>query len=262
MTDPTLAVAQDLRAILDLSRDLEDQAINKGGGDLPGGDAMVMLGPVAAPADWERRLELVEAAWFNSDQTRPRPTMGADEDPNWEPPLQTLLFWTENLRTPNAPTIATEAEWLGENLRWLYDNEPHFDDFAKDVAAARRRLEAVLYAGERDEKSKVPCIDCELDRDGRPVRIMLVVHYGSHGAEDHWICPRCKRQYDEPALRRAEYHDLARQGLDRFVRIDMAARVLGIARTRLASSVTACEVGSRAALVFWPDVRHLKRDVA
>lgn len=271
--DPTLDVAADLRQIIELTGALLGQAVAKATHhDMPGGDAMVMLGPAARPADWERRAELIEAEWFATDQTTARPAVGADEDPTWEPPLQTLRFWTQDHHETDNPTTATEARWLIDNLRWIHDHEPHWDNFVKDVAAARRRLEAVLYAGERDERAKVPCIDCDLDRDGAPLRVMLVIHYAGpspgwvcpackrRGADDHWVCTRCQRQYDEPALRRAEYHDLIRRGLDRHVRIDTAARALDVPRGRLTRYVTACEWNTRAQLCWWPDVRHLRRE--
>lgn len=211
MTDPTLDVAIDLRAILALSADLEEQAVHKATArEMPGGDAMVMLGPVASPAAWERRLELVEAAWFDSDEITPRPNMGADEDPSWEATLSTLLFWSEVPHPNDKPTIRTEAEWLLENLRWMYDHEPHFADFAKDIAAARRRLEAVLYAGDRDEKSWVPCTTCDLDRDGNPLVVRLIREYGTTVEADRWTCPRCKLRYDTPSYLLAQATHLER----------------------------------------------------
>jgi hypothetical protein len=172
------------------------------------------------------------------------------------------------------PTIASEAQWLIDNLRWIYDNEPKWDDFAKDVAAARRRLEAVLYAGERDERTRVPCIDCNEGRDSAPIRILLVVHYATDkpgwtcpecrrkGTEDHWFCPRCKRQYDAAALRMAERADLERQGLARWLTIDVAADALQVPRSRLRPLVAACEISSRSPMVFWPDVRAAQSERA
>jgi hypothetical protein len=114
--DPTLIVARDLRAIRDLAGMLDDQAAAKADHhEMPGGDALVMLSPVSSPRDRERRGELIEADWLRAEgwqwceehgtvreQCEHRLNPWADEDANWEPPLQTLLFWTEVHRMEDA----------------------------------------------------------------------------------------------------------------------------------------------------------------
>jgi hypothetical protein len=245
--DPTLTVARDLRAIVDLSCWLLAQARAKATHhDLPGGDAMVMLANVALPSSWERRIELIEADWLRrrgDDWCEQHGTImrlcahranpWADEDGICESPLQTMLFWTEDQHETPHPTIAGEATWLRDNLRWFWDNEPNFADLADDVAAARRRLEAVLYAGDRDVHGVIPCRECdgELDRlalDRRPCRCPEPPPHAWHvpgrccrrcrweerhalhdqgGLRDAWVCRRCHHAYDLDEYRAAVARD-------------------------------------------------------
>lgn len=265
--DPTLEVARDLRAIVELSGLLHDQAACRAGsGELPGGDATVMLAPVASPEAWENRRETVEQEWWDA---QPKPGIGGywdwkqdcwvehnatiddfppcDDDGSWEPPLQTLLFWSEAWRYEHnvilnaRPTVNSEAQWISGIIDWAYSHEVHFEDFAKDMANARRRLEAVLYAGERDEHGIVVCRECRhrLVRDfderkdcgcpgpsipydhslHRPnlcclaCRSRLGEEHGHHdqgGLRDRWVCSGCERPYS-----RDEYDQLiARDALD------------------------------------------------
>lgn len=277
--DPLLEVSRNLRAIVDLSALLHDQAANRASHhDMPGGAATVCLGPVASPIDRERRGELIEADWLRrrgEDWCEEHETIQAqcahrlnpwtDEDAIWEPPLQTLLFWSEAWRNEHgaednqAPTVTSEAGWLSGILQWAYDNEPHWDDFAADMEAARCRLEALLYAGEREERSRVPCIDCELDREGNRIRILLVRQYAHDPRGDRWVCPRCKRKYDEGAFIRAQHVEGARRGTERFVTVSMAAEALDVSPRQVKAIATACDIASRSLMVYWPDARAWQR---
>ncbi len=155
------------------------------------------------------------------------------------------------------PTIQSEAQWLLDNLRWIYDNEVKWDDFAKDIATARRRLEAVLYAGEREERSTVPCIDCDMDRDGRFIKVLLVLRYGQTPELDRWACPRCDRRYDKAALRRAQMVDGERRGTERHVLVTTAADALRVHPAQVRRLANACDIATRGLLVFWPTAREL-----
>lgn len=195
--DPLLPVAADLRAILDLHRDLPQQAANHATSRLmPGGLAMVALGPVASPEAVGYVVDSIENGRLDCADEIP------DNDDDWEPPLQTLRFWSEEWRRlhdreVDGWTVRTEAGFLLTALQWAWDNEPHWDDFAKDVRAARRRLEDVLHDGEREERSWVPCLDCSENRQGLPIAVRLVRYWGTVAAADGWICPRCKRLYGQ-----------------------------------------------------------------
>lgn len=127
------------------------------------------------------------------------------------------------------------------NIDWLHANETHWNDFAKDVADARRRLEALLHAGERDQFGIVACRDCghrllrEADERNDcecPGPVSPAVHslhrpnvcclacrarlddrhqrHDQGGLRDRWTCTGCPRVYD-----RDDYDELvARDALD------------------------------------------------
>ncbi|MGH8879521.1 MAG: hypothetical protein ACRD0P_19590, partial [Stackebrandtia sp.] len=103
--DPTLPVARDLTEITNLVADLAAEALARAGSPgMPGGDAMVMLAHDASLEAWEHRVETAETAHYTwcprHDHRRCRVVEHvADHDPDWEPPLQTLLWWSEQLRT-------------------------------------------------------------------------------------------------------------------------------------------------------------------
>lgn len=178
MTDhPTIKVTRDLRAIVELTGRLEAQAIALADDQLmPGGLAMVALAGAAAPSAYaealddaeQRALAVVLAAGLDP-RTAVMPEVYEDD---WEPPLQTLLFWSEEWRTlhdmPFVPSKgrprqseATEANFLLWALDWAWRNERRWEDFAADIKAARKRLEAILAAGTATERSRVVCPDCD-----------------------------------------------------------------------------------------------------
>lgn len=216
---PTTRVARDLSAILDLADDLHEQAANDGDSpDLPGGDALVALAPVANLESWEY-------AQATTERTGRELTAADLEDPdNLWPPLQRLVFWSEALRREHdsewdtRPTIATEAQYLRWMLDWLWDNEPAWDDFAGDVAAVKTALETILTAGKRTTKG-VPCLSCGTDlvrpnADPRRVDecdghdgVCHLPHarcpHDRGGQRDWWKCPGCDRWYPEEDYRRA-----------------------------------------------------------
>jgi hypothetical protein len=107
--DAVTKVARDLTEILSLAADLETQAVHKACDPLmPGGLSMVALGGVASPMAWEFVYEAAEALQRPTEHV-------ADEDDDWEPPLQSLLFWSEALRVEHnresdrRPTIASRS---------------------------------------------------------------------------------------------------------------------------------------------------------
>jgi hypothetical protein len=285
--DPTLDVGRNLRAIVDLTRDLHAQAVARASHhDMPGGPSMAELGPVANVGAVELRNRALEAAWLakhgnewcgvspdapQEERDKACQSIKAlcrhrfnpwDDDPTT---LTTLRWWTEEYRARTDTVtefwdVRSEVAWLVDNMRWVYDNEPNFDDLARDVASALRRLEAVLYAGEREERSKVPCIDCDIDRDGGRLSVLLVRHYGDVPEADRWVCPRCKRRYDEAALRRAQLIDGERRGTERFVSVEMAADALRLHPARVRRLASACDIASRGLLVWWPMARALQSE--
>ena len=223
MTDPTVPVARDLAASVALADDLAAQAVNHADHHLmPGGEAMVALGPVASPEAVEWRV------WSGEHGLAPYPTHVADQDPDdlW-PPLQLLLFWSEQWRVERGaesdlrPTIHSEATWLRANLGWAAERAWEWDDFAADVERARVKLEALVGAG-RANRRGVQCLSCggELRRRSRE-RTEPSDCTGNHGVctwphrfcphdrgglEDDWRCKGCHRAYTDEDYRRAVAH--------------------------------------------------------
>lgn len=212
MTDAPTAVtkvAQDLTAILDLAATLDDQAVHKANDPLmPGGLSMVALAGVASLEAWEHQYETLEA--------RGRADHVADEDDSWEPPLQSLTFWSEqwrvehNRESDRRPTLASEAAFIRTCLDWAWDNELHFQDFAADIRKARRRLEDLVNAGKRNQRG-VQCFDCQVDlvRHSHDRKVLTrcdghsglcrwphrLCEHDRGGLRDEWLCPSCERKY-------------------------------------------------------------------
>lgn len=163
--------AVDLTAIGTLAAELEEQATHLANDRLmPGGRALVSVAPVASVAAYAAQVERAEAAWTEYATAvdlapEDMPDYTADEDPDWEPPLQTLLFWSERWRAHHhieltdgrRPTLASETSFLRWALNWAAENDPRWDAFVDDVATARRRLEDTLHAGSRTERTRVEC---------------------------------------------------------------------------------------------------------
>jgi hypothetical protein len=215
----TIDVAQDLTAIVEMSEELEDQAINDANDHLmPGGLAMVSLAVVANLEAWTNKLDAAErrGIW-----------PAVEDDDDWVPPLQALLFWSEDLRrshgleTDARPTIASEANVIRWALEWLWENDPHWNDFAADIKDTRTRMEALLVEGLRAKRG-VPCLS--LDCDGG-ILVQPVADRREHrwceghdgvchlphercphdrgGLRDEWVCGTCDRRYGIEDYRRA-----------------------------------------------------------
>jgi hypothetical protein len=222
MTDPTVPVARDLAAILDLAPSLDDQAAHHASDHLmPGGEAMVALAPVASPEANAWRV------WTGEHGLAPYPDHVAEEDPDdlW-PPLQLLLFWSEQWRSERGaetdlrPTLVTEATWLRGVLGWAL-GQHGWADFAGDVAGARRKLEGIVHAG-RANRHGVRCLSCNhpLVRRSRdrhePAHcdghggVCVIPHrrcpHDRGGLDDHWHCSECGRWYTEDDYRLAVAH--------------------------------------------------------
>jgi hypothetical protein len=215
----TIDVAQDLTAIVEMSEELEGQAINDANDHLmPGGLAMVALADVANLEAWTNKLDAAErrGIW-----------PAVEDDDEWEPPLQSLLFWSEDLRrthgheTDVRPTIASEANMIRWALDWLWENEPHWNDLANDIKATRARMETLLVEGLRAKRG-VPCLSLECDggilvrpvADRREHRwceghdgVCHLPHercpHDRGGLRDEWVCGTCDRRYGVEDYRRA-----------------------------------------------------------
>lgn len=213
MIDQT-RISRDLAEIIDMSVQLLAQAVSDAnatvdGTSLPGGLAMVSLGPVADVVTWQRRIDVAERRWVAAGAAagltyeaggvlvRPddgsRPDWGVDDDDTTEPVLQVLRFWSDHYRQlldqdwDHVRTIATEAKFLRhkDTLDWIVGHEPNVDHFATDINQARVHLESVLYAGRRPDRSRVVCDNPTCEHPRQLIRV-----YGRRYPAA-WACRGC-----------------------------------------------------------------------
>lgn len=276
----TVKVARDLTEIGELYERLLAQAIQKAGAttdgtSLPGGEAMVALASVADPSINARRVELAEqyhlATCERMDHSRC--WTGSEDEDDSEPVLQTLLFWSEQWREEHGyplegrrPSVATEANLIRSLLDWAWDNELRWDDFANDIRGARVRLENLLYAGAREERTRIECNRCEADAKKR----RLVRLYGPEvdGSGDRWKCPACKVRLDSKDVREAHAKMLRSEGAERWVQqadaigtLKAQGRDERLIRRWLEQGAgeAYCDPVTHAVFVWWPDLwtKHL-----
>lgn len=252
-----LKVTTNLRAIVNMADRLEARALDLANSPLmPGGEAMVNLAYVANLEDWQRRNDLSAQELANYE----------DPDELWSP-FQTLRFWSEQWRSTLGmdnhddltwrPSLRSEAGFLANTdvLAWAWDNEIHYEAFADDVRAAMSRLEGILREGERPDRIRVTCPDCESGK-------RLIIQYGADDDADRWKCPACKHRFDADEVRDAYAKQLRGEGAARWV---MLTDALSIMRTRGVREETArewvdgdqVEVATDNAwrlLVWWPDM--------
>lgn len=227
--DPLVRVARDLRAILEMAPLLTERGIDLSADhEMPGGDALAALAPVALPSAWERRAELTEAAWMDKQVTaealgtriaaddKGRPTF--DEDDDLEPPLQSLLYWSEDWRHQlgmdygQDPTLASEANFLAnaDVITWAHAHDTRFEHFTQAIADTRTRVENVVREGEQITRSRVVCDKCDKGK-----RLVLV--HGKGDRPDVWKCSSCKARFDADALHRAHARQMRAEGAERWV---------------------------------------------
>lgn len=285
--DPVTKVARDLTEIENLATHLASQAISRANDRLmPGGRAMVALARDADLEEWSEQIaaaELRHYAGCDKESHRDCTVSGAehveDEDDQYdEDPLRTLLFWSEAWREEHgypldgrAPTLSTETGFLRHMLNWAWDNEPHFADFARDVNRTRLRLENLLYAGRRVERTRVHCAreGCESKPRLILIRARRQVVDGLDDelvTEDYWKCPACKARYDRDAYNRAFAQQLRSEGAERYVKIGDA---IGTLRAQGRSERTIrkwfgecqveayCDPVTHETWVWWPDLWRL-----
>lgn len=217
---PVVKVARDLREIVELHAKLLSQALHHGNSPLmPGGEAMAAVANVANIEAWEHRNQATERTELGFEGYRKAYTSAEDEDPDeaWSA-YQLLEFWAEQWRREHDAeydmrrTIATEANFLNGLLNWAWDNLIEWDDFAADVNRARVKLEDILHAGKRFERSRIVCNMC----DAAP-RLLVFRGIADDGGDDQWKCPGCKHKFDPAGAHRAHAAMLRSDGAERWV---------------------------------------------
>ena len=138
---------------------------------LPGGDALVMLGPGSDARDPGARRDDPPAVLFELDR--------------W------CVDWAE-LRDEASPwpvSLSGACSWLSVRAGWAAGQHPAFEEFADDLARMVSRLESVTASGDRPVRG-APCFECGADLERR---------WTDEGLADEFVCPRCRRCYDMPS---------------------------------------------------------------
>ena len=268
MTDDLrLRIARELTTIVSLYADLHTEALhrpaNQAGLYIPGGDAMVLLGPGAD----------VEAFGYAQISTYLGRTPGWVEEPlpdDLEPPLSFLAGWSDIIREErNQPTdlkatISREVDYIRGSLDWMlsYDENgemrfPAADDLADGLAKHRRALETVLKAGDRAEFTRVNCIAEECPDQPRLMKL-----WGSQVRWDRYRCPSCRTEYDAEQFKMARTQNLHSVGADRYVLVIDAIAATGVPKATVHSWIrrdkdikTKRDVRTLRLMVWWPDIR-------
>jgi hypothetical protein len=189
MTDLRLQLARDLRAICELHAHLADEAAHRAASkDLPGGDALVMLGPAANLETWAWQIDQAETAYFAGATDQWLEVYDQDNDP--PPVLLVLAYWEDKVRDErNQPTdlratVRRSADYLLGQLDLRSTEYLGVEELATDLRNLRTRLESVLHDGIRLDRG-VPCMNCGT---------LLVKIWGqaTDGTDDRWHCSTCE----------------------------------------------------------------------
>lgn len=220
--------------------------------------AAVLAGPVADAEQWSH----VEASVLAGRLPYGWQETATDD----RHPLAVLGWWDMIVRdhleqvTDEPITIATSAAYLVEH-RTTLARDPWFDFplMAAQVRKSRFYTEDVIRAGERSDKTQVPCLDC-----GK----RLVVAYATRVADDRHKCPRCHRTYGATEFALAQRDWLDSEGADRWVYVVDAAACVGRPEKTVRTWVERAEVASERdpitgrLMVWWPDVRYCHSEKA
>lgn len=202
-----LRIARNLTAIEDAYGRLLTEAVHHPNADIPGGIAMVLLGPGADVEAWDYR----QISAIMRDTPIEWPTRS-----EVEPPLAFLAGWADIIRaarsqppTTHRATISHEIRYLRSALDWMLttndNNAPWWlpiEDFTTQLARVRATLDrAVGLDPQRD--TGAPCLN-----ENCGGRLLIKIWslcercerdtHTADDADDHadqWLCEKCRRWY-------------------------------------------------------------------
>lgn len=178
--DPVAKLAADLTAIADCRAELREQAIADGSNpDIPGGAAMVALGPVADLEAWANLADTTAALEQHPDERRRRVYTSVDDEDDdraW-PPQQVIAYWSGRWRAARGedyhglrPSPASELNYVRQHLGWAIEHEQQWPAVVESIRAARITAENLVAAGRRAQQSRITCDRPTCERRPRLVR--------------------------------------------------------------------------------------------
>lgn len=243
MTDLRLTIAQDLTSIAEMFVKLRSEAVNRAGDpDIPGGAAMVLLGPGADLEAWGYvqlsaifgRLNLGIRGTTTHEQTLELDAIAVEDV---EPPLSFLASWADIVReergqhpTTRRAKITREIDYLRSALDWMLSvddsGEPWFiqvEDFAAGLHRVRVAVENALHDGERSERIRARCDQCH----ERP-RLTRVYGAARDGSDDGYRCHKCGADGGADWVARCWHKMIAEMGdAPEWVTVKVAAAATG-----------------------------------
>lgn len=188
---------------------------------LPGGNALVLLGPGSAAAERRRAyLRGDDDLWEADDQTGDVPS-AAYELGQWEDQVRTAMGHPAATR---GATVTGAARYLNEQLTWVLNNHPAADEFCHDLRNLRSQLQHATGRSTAPKQDPVPCLDCggRLEQHYEDARTVgrCAGHDGRCAwprtnccdvgglIDDQWVCRGCRRTYDLPAYHVAMHERL------------------------------------------------------
>lgn len=208
-------IAQNLSAIEDMFAKLRTEAINRAGDpNIPGGAAMVLLGPGAD-------IEAFGYAQMSELFGRTRGTTEIALAGDVEPPLSFLAGWADIIRDARGQelsrkraTISSEARYIRAAIDWVLATDDDGRlwwmqalDFADGLYKVRRAMENALKAGTRHERINAECKFCD-----KPERLIVMKGDADDGSKDWWRCPSGKHSYDIKGVRECWTQMFIRRG--------------------------------------------------
>jgi hypothetical protein len=190
----------DLREIESLHVDLWAEALCRHSDrEMPGGEAMNMIGPVANLEAWEHRYEAAEIAARSEDAELP--AYIRDQLDTETHPLLVLATWEDLIReereqpTDLRASVPRAVAYIRNSLDWAFRTNTFgeqewqaVDALARDLKAVRSSIESVLHDGIRTDRG-ADCLKC----------FQPLVHEwaGDHGnpktlEDDKWVCRPCE----------------------------------------------------------------------
>lgn len=215
-----LDVARALSDIASLYLDLWAEAEAKHADrEMPGGDAMNMLGPVANLEAWEHRYEAAEARAISMDDpwttANGGANYGSDQLAAEDHPLLILATWEDAIReeceqpTDLRATVPRAIDYLRGKLDRITAEDIHEDPqwpavepLLTDLKKVRATLEALLHEGYRADRG-ADCLTC-----GQRLVREWAQGPGKTDDDDHWNCTPCGFRYNHAAYMlavRADY---------------------------------------------------------